>query len=181
MFQIYKTRIEIREGDALQAPAQGLLVAANDHLWMGGGSAMRVKQAGGEEVEIEAVRQGPVALGTAVATGAGALAFRRIYHAVVMGQDLKVRHDQIPSALSAALGLASKENIETLIVTPLESEELIGPFHEAAREIVATLFDALTGKTTVRELVLSVARAETRDAYRTAFHHVLGGAGKPSA
>jgi len=177
LFQIYKTRVDIREGAPLQAEAQGLVVAANDHLWMGGGAALAVKQAGGEGIEIEAVRQGPVALGTAVSTGAGSLGFRRIYHAVVMGQDLKVRHDQIPGALNAALGLAARENVESLVVTPLESDELIGPFHEAAGLVVSTLFDALTGKTTVRELVLSVGRAEARDAYRAAFHQVLGSGG----
>jgi O-acetyl-ADP-ribose deacetylase (regulator of RNase III) len=119
VFNIYRTRVTIAEGDPLLIRAEGLLIAANDHLWMGGGTAGRVKQAGGEAIEVEAVRQGPVVLGSSVATAAGELPFRRIYHVVVMGQDLKVRHDQIGPALASSLKLASRDGLSSVLIAPL--------------------------------------------------------------
>jgi O-acetyl-ADP-ribose deacetylase (regulator of RNase III) len=180
VFNIYRTRVTIAEGDPLLIRAEGLLIAANDHLWMGGGTAGRVKQAGGEAIEVEAVRQGPVVLGSSVATAAGELPFRRIYHVVVMGQDLKVRHDQIGPALASSLKLASRDGLSSVLIAPLESEDLIGPFHEATRQVVAALFDRLADEKGIREVILAAGRAEARDAYRAAFLELLGG-GKPGA
>jgi O-acetyl-ADP-ribose deacetylase (regulator of RNase III) len=170
VFQIFKTRVTVHEGDA---PAEGLVIPANDHLWMGAGPALRVKQAAGEAVEVEAVRQGPASLGAAIPTGAGSLGYQRIYHAVVMGPDLKVHHDQLRPALTAALDLATREKLATLSVAPLETEEMVGPFRQAAREIVAALFDRLSGATSLKEVFLVTHRPEARQTYREAFLEVL--------
>ncbi len=175
MFNIFGSRVDIQVLDLLKTEAEGLVVPANDHLWMGAGPALRVKQAGGEAIEVDAVRQGPLALGAAVGTGAGTLALRRIYHAVVMGQDLKTRHDQIAPALTAALTLASKDRLVSLALAPLESEELTGPFHEVAQLVVGALFDAFGGSTTLKSVLLVTTKPESRDTYRRAFLQVLGG------
>src|SRR2546427_12350931 len=52
---------------------------------MGSGVAGALKRRGGEAVEREAVRQGPIALGDAVRTSAGALPNRHVIHAAAMG------------------------------------------------------------------------------------------------
>jgi O-acetyl-ADP-ribose deacetylase (regulator of RNase III) len=171
MFQIFKTHVSIRDGEAA---ADGLVIPANDHLWMGAGPALKLKQAGGEGIEVEAVRQGPASLGQVLATGAGSLGFRRIYHAVIMGQDLKVRHDQLRPALAAALDLAARDKLSSLCIAPLETEEMVGPFRQASREIVGTLFDRLSDPTTLKEVFLLTHRPETRQAYREAFLGLLG-------
>ena len=175
MFNVFGSRIDIQVLDLLKTDAEGLVLPANDHLWMGAGPALRVKQAGGEAIEVDAVRQGPLALGTAVGTDAGTLALRRIYHAVVMGQDLKTRHDQIAPALAAALQLAFKDRLASLALAPLESEELTGPFHDAAQIVVTALFDALGRSSTLKSVLLVTAKPESRDTYRQAFLRVLGG------
>ena len=171
MFQIFKTRVIVHDGEAA---VEGLVIPANDHLWMGAGPALKLKQAAGEAVEVEAVRQGPAALGQVIPTGAGSLGYRRIYHAVVMGQDLKVRHDQLRPALTAALDLAAREKLTTLGIAPLEAEEMVGPFRQAARAIVTALFDRLSEPTTLKEVFLVTHRPEARQTYREAFLEVLG-------
>ena len=171
MFQIFKTRVIVHDGEAA---VEGLVIPANDHLWMGAGPALKLKQAAGEAVEVEAVRQGPAALGQVIPTGAGSLGYRRIYHAVVMGQDLKVRHDQLRPALTAALDLAAREKLTTLGIAPLEAEEMVGPFRQAARAIVTALFDRLSEPTTLKEVSLVTHRPEARQTYREAFLEVLG-------
>src|SRR3989475_5788209 len=66
-------RLEARTGDISdQADLDAVVNAANTELWMGSGVAGALKRRGGEAVEREAVRQGPIPLGDAGRTSAGA-------------------------------------------------------------------------------------------------------------
>jgi len=82
-------RLEVVEGDITALEVDAIANAANDHLWMGAGVAGAIKRGGGEEIEREAVAKGPIAVGDAVATGAGQLKARHVIHGAVMGQDLR--------------------------------------------------------------------------------------------
>ena len=81
--------LSVVDGDITQLEVDAIANAANDRLWMGAGVAGAIKRAGGEEIEREAVAKGPIDVGDAVATGAGALAARWVIHGAVMGQDLR--------------------------------------------------------------------------------------------
>src|ERR687883_2122155 len=86
---------EVVEGDITQLDVDAIANAANDHLWMGAGVAGAIKRAGGVEIEREAVAKGPIAVGDAVATGAGRLKARHVIHGAVMGQDLRTSAELI--------------------------------------------------------------------------------------
>lgn len=174
MFNIFATRVLIEQGELLGAEGDGLVIPANDHLWMGSGPGLQVKQEAGEEIETAAVRQGPVALGQSVPTAGGKLSFRRIYHAVVMGQDLKVQHAQIVPALRQTVDLAGRDGLASLVLAPLETEEQLGAFHDAARLVAEGLFQRLGEPTSLTRIVLRVAHAEAQKAYREAFLQALG-------
>jgi O-acetyl-ADP-ribose deacetylase (regulator of RNase III) len=77
--------IETIIGDITQVDVEAIVNAANTDLWMGGGVAGAIKRAGGEEIEREAMAQGPIPLGEAVVTGAGRLPYRGVIHAAAMG------------------------------------------------------------------------------------------------
>ena len=96
-------RIEVYQGDIARLELDALVNAANNRLWMGGGVAGALKRAGGKEIEDEAVRKGPVPVGEAVVTGAGALRARYIIHAAVMGQDLETDAEKIRQATRNSL------------------------------------------------------------------------------
>jgi len=90
-------RVELIEGDITRCQVDAIVNAANNHLWMGAGVAGAIKRSGGQEIEDEAIRLGPVEVGEVAVTGAGSLPTRHVIHAAVMGQDL------IPSAESIRL------------------------------------------------------------------------------
>lgn len=106
--EIAGTTFEVREGDIAALELDALVNAANDHLWMGSGVAGALKRAGGPEVEREAVAQGPIPVGSAVATTAGRLPARWVIHAAVMGQDLRTSADAIMDATTSTLRLAEE-------------------------------------------------------------------------
>jgi O-acetyl-ADP-ribose deacetylase (regulator of RNase III) len=95
--------IETQQGDISQAPADAVVNAANNHLWMGSGVAGALKRAGGVAVEREAVAKGPIDVGEAVVTGGGSLPAKYVIHAAVMGQDLQTDREKIARATRNAL------------------------------------------------------------------------------
>ena len=98
--------LSVVEGDITALGVDAIANAANDHLWMGAGVAGAIKRAGGEEIEREAMAKGPIPVGTAVATGAGALKARHVIHGAVMGQDLRTSADLIRRTTQSCLALA---------------------------------------------------------------------------
>jgi O-acetyl-ADP-ribose deacetylase (regulator of RNase III) len=100
--------LTVVEGDITRLDVDAIANAANDALWMGGGVAGAIKRAGGEAIEREAVAKGPIPLGDAVATGAGALAARWVVHGAVMGQDLVTDADLVRRTTARCLEVADE-------------------------------------------------------------------------
>ena len=106
--------LEAREGDIAAVEADAIANAANDRLWMGAGVAGALKRAGGEEIEREAMAQGPIELGTAVATTAGRLRARHVIHGAVMGQDLRTDAELVSRTTRSCLELADELGCRSL-------------------------------------------------------------------
>ncbi len=104
-------RIRLVQADIASLDVDAIVNAANDALWMGGGVAGAIKRAGGEEIEREAMAQGPIAVGEAVVTGAGRLPARHVIHAAAMGQDLQTDAAKIRAATRAALRRAEERGL----------------------------------------------------------------------
>jgi O-acetyl-ADP-ribose deacetylase (regulator of RNase III) len=101
-------QLEVVEGNIAELEVDAIANAANDHLWMGAGVAGAIKGAGGEEIEREAVAKGPIAIGDAVATGAGRLPARHVIHGAVMGQDLRTDADKVARTTRRVLEVADE-------------------------------------------------------------------------
>lgn len=108
------TEIEIVKGDISSIEADALVNAANNHLWMGAGVAGALKRAGGQKIEDEAVKKGPIPVGDVVETTAGDLKAQYVIHAAVMGQDLRTDETKIRSATRKALKLAEDLGLKTI-------------------------------------------------------------------
>jgi len=100
--------LEVVEGDITELEVDAVANAANNELWMGAGVAGAIKRAGGAEIEQEAVAQAPIAVGEAIATGAGNLRAKHVVHAAVMGQDLQTSAELISQATRRALEVADE-------------------------------------------------------------------------
>jgi O-acetyl-ADP-ribose deacetylase len=96
------------KGDICDSKAQAVVNAANNYLWMGSGVAGAIKERGGEKIEEEAMKRGPIKIGEAVATSAGKLAAKYVIHAAVMGQDLHTNNELIKAATRSSLREAEK-------------------------------------------------------------------------
>jgi O-acetyl-ADP-ribose deacetylase (regulator of RNase III) len=125
--------LSVVEGDIAALDVDAVANAANDHLWMGSGVAGALKRAGGEEIEREAVAKGPIAVGDAVATGAGTLKARWVIHAAVMGQDLATSAGAISKATRRTLEVADGLGAESLALPAFGTGVGGFPLDECAR------------------------------------------------
>lgn len=146
--------IRIITGDITSLACDAIVNAANDHLWMGGGVAGAIKRRGGVEIEEGAVRQGPVPVGEAVATGAGRLPARYVIHAVTMGQDLATSERDIRAATRSALRLADRLGLRSVALPALGTGVGGFPLTRAAAAMLTEIAAHLGGESRLREVVL---------------------------
>jgi len=128
--------LEVREGDIAEVEADAIANAATDHLWMGAGVAGALKRAGGDEIEHEAMAQGPIELGTAVATAAGRLHARYVVHGAVMGQDLRTNAELVRRTTRSCLDVADELGCRSLALPAFGTGVGGFPLDECARIMV---------------------------------------------
>jgi O-acetyl-ADP-ribose deacetylase (regulator of RNase III) len=157
--------LDVIEGDIAALAVDAIANAANDHLWMGAGVAGAIKRAGGEEIEREAVAQGPIAIGDAVATGAGRLAARWVIHAAVMGQDLRTSTDAIARATRRTLEVADELEAESLALPAFGTGVGGFPLGECAQLMVDTVRSY--EPRTIRRVVFAVYGTDAETAFRS--------------
>jgi O-acetyl-ADP-ribose deacetylase (regulator of RNase III) len=131
--------LEIVDGDISAETTDAIVNAANNHFWMGAGVAGAIKRRGGEAIEAEAMRQGPVEPGECVITSGGRLAAKHVIHAAVMGQDLETSAALIDRATRNALALADERGL-TSIALPAFGTGVGGfPLDECARIMIGAV------------------------------------------
>jgi O-acetyl-ADP-ribose deacetylase (regulator of RNase III) len=155
------------EGDIAALDVDAVANAANDRLWMGAGVAGALKRAGGEEIEREAVAKGPIAVGDAVATGAGRLPARWVIHAAVMGHDLRTSAEAISGATRRTLEVADELGAGSLALPAFGTGVGGFPLDECARLMVAEA--RAYEPRALRRVIFAVHGAEAEVAFSSAF------------
>lgn len=157
------TELEVLEGDITALEVDAIANAANNRLWMGGGVAGAIKRAGGEEIEREAIQQGPIDVGDAVATKAGRLPARWVIHGAVMGQDLKTNADFVRRTTESCLRLADELGVESIALPAFGTG--VGGFSvdECARIMVEAVRNH--EPSSLKRVVFAVFGAEAKAAF----------------
>ena len=159
-------KLEVREADIATVEADAIANAANNALWMGVGVAGALKAAGGGVIEREAMAQGPVEVGTAIATAAGNLRARYVIHGAVMGQDLRTDADLVRRTTRSCLALADELGCASLALPAFGTG--VGGFalEECARVMVdeARSFEPQR----LESVIFAVFGAEAYDAFSSA-------------
>ena len=147
-------KIELLEGDITRVAVDAMANAANSALAGGGGVDGAIHRAGGPEIlrELDAIRRriGRCATGGAVATGAGRLPAKYVFHAVgpVYRDGAHGEPELLASCYRACFALAAERGVKT-ISFPAISAGVYGYPMEDAAEIA------------VREAVGELARTDS--------------------
>ena len=160
------TELQVVEGDITALKVDAVTNAANNHLWMGSGVAGAIKRAGGEEIEREAVAQGPIEVGEAVATGAGQLAAHWVIHGAVMGQDLQTNAELVRRTTESCLRVADKLGAESLALPAFGTGVGGFPLDECARIMVGAV--RAYKPSSLKRVVFAVFGADAAAAFESA-------------
>lgn len=112
--KIKNTKITVIQGDITALKVDAIVNAANNELVMGGGVAGAIKKKGGKVIEEDALKKGPIEIGTAIFTSAGKLPAKYVIHAATMGVDFKTDELKIRNSCFNALKVAEKLKVGSL-------------------------------------------------------------------
>lgn len=144
--------IYIVQGDITDSESDAIVNAANNHLWMGAGVAGAIKRKGGQAIEEEAIKQGPINAGEAVITHAGQLKAKYVIHAAAMGQDLKTSKELIETTTWNTLQLADKNKIESIAFPALGTGVGGFPIDNCARIMIKQAYVFLENSVTLNSV-----------------------------
>src|SRR5687767_12920290 len=127
-----------------------------------------IKRAGGDAIELAAVRQAPVPQGGAIVTTAGTLAARAVIHAVSLDRDRRTSGPTIEAAVRSAMARA-REIGATSIAFPALGTGVGGfPLEESARITVAAVRDELERSPAIEHVTFALRGAAPYEAFQAA-------------
>ncbi len=145
-------RVALVEGDLTAQEVDAIVNAANTELQLGAGVAGAIRSKGGASIQAECDRIGPVALGEAAVTGAGALPTRFVIHAASMHPGGSATEDSVRSCFRASLGLAREKGCRSLAVPAIGAGIAGFPLQRCAEVLIEEARAHLAGETTLGEI-----------------------------
>ena len=152
-------KIVLYEGDITRVPVDAIVNAANSALAGGGGVDGAIHRAGGPEImrELDAIRksQGGCPTGKAVATGAGHLPAKFVFHAVgpIYRDGRRGEPELLASCYRECLAMADERGVATVSFPAISTGVYGYPLQEAAEIAVTEVKKHLEGvDTAIREV-----------------------------
>jgi O-acetyl-ADP-ribose deacetylase len=177
-------RLRALAGDITRIAADAIVNAANSALRGGGGVDGAIHRAGGPAImrELDGIReaQGSCPTGKAVATTAGDLPAKYVFHAVgpVFRGGAQGEAEQLRSCYATCLAMAEERQVAT-ITFPAISTGVYGYPLEPAAEIAieAAVRHLLSAGTTVREITFVLFSDEAYEVYSRRMRQIHGKSG----
>jgi O-acetyl-ADP-ribose deacetylase (regulator of RNase III) len=163
---------EVVQGDIAEQSADALVNAANTGMQMGSGVAGALRAAGGEALDDEAVRQGPVDLGGVVVTAAHELDADHVVHAAAMEQGGTATAESIREAARNALEAADERGCESLVMPALGTGVAGFSTEEGARIVARVIADFEPDS--LRDVRFVAYSDEAHETVQRVAHEVLG-------
>jgi O-acetyl-ADP-ribose deacetylase len=160
--------VEVLDTDITTLEVDAIANAANTRLLHGGGVAGAIVRAGGHAIQEESDRKAPVALGDAVATGAGSLPARWVIHAATMELGGPTSADVIRRATAATLWKAEELNARSLALVAFGTGVGGFPLDEAAEIEVEEVRRHLEAGSRLERIVFAVRGEAARGAFERA-------------
>jgi O-acetyl-ADP-ribose deacetylase len=168
-------KIVLHEGDITQVPVEAIVNAANEALAGGGGVDGAIHRAGGPGImrELDAIRAniGYCRTGKAVATGAGRLPAKYVFHAVgpVYRDGKRGEPELLASCYRECLAMAEERGVTTISFPAISTGVYGYPLEQAAAIAVGEVKAHLEGLSgSVREVTFVLFDRRTSKAFHAA-------------
>jgi len=149
---VVKRRLTIVEGDLTAQEVDAVVNAANSALVLGAGVAGAIRARGGPSIQAECDAHGPIAVGDAAVTGAGALPARFVIHAASMPPGGGASEESVRSAMRRALELARERGLRTVAVPAIGAGIAGFPMQRCAEVLIEEARRHLAEETSLEEI-----------------------------
>lgn len=164
----------LTQGDIVKVPADAIVNAANSHLGGGGGVDGAIHRAGGSSIMQECRKIGSCPTGSAVATSAGNLPAKYVFHAVGPIYNGKEKDAQLlASAYTRCLELAEERRIESISFPSLSTGAYGYPLDEAAPIALRTIIEHIQQPTDLKQVTMVLYGSSAYRAYEQALDTLL--------
>jgi len=133
-------QLSLLKGDITEVQVDAIVNAANNELWMGAGVAGAIKRKGGQIIEVEAIKKGPIAHGDAIETTAGNLKAKYVIHAAAMRSDGYITADSLRSSVYKSLQLADHLALSSIAFPALGTGVAGFPAKDCAKIMLETIY-----------------------------------------
>jgi len=147
--------LELVQGDIVKVQADAIVNAANQWLTGGGGVDGAIHRAGGPEIMAECRKLGGCPTGSAVATTAGKLKAKYVYHAV--GPIYRGSNEDerlLKSAYQMCLDLAEQHKLESMAFSSISTGVYGYPLELAAPLALGTIIEHIKKPTNLRRVTM---------------------------
>jgi O-acetyl-ADP-ribose deacetylase (regulator of RNase III) len=155
----------VMQADVTTLEVDAIANAANTELLHGGGVALAIARAGGEQLERESRERAPIGLGEAVETSAGPMPCRWVIHAATMELGGPTSAEVIDRATRATLDKAEELGARSLGLVAFGAGVGRFPLDEVARIMVGAAREHSGG---LERVVFAVRGDDAERAFRAA-------------
>ena len=162
------------QGNIVEVQADAIVNAANSGLRGGGGVDGAIHRAGGPSIMEECRKIGGCPTGSAVATSAGRLSAKYVFHAVgpiYSGTPEDAR--LLRSAYQSCLNLAEKHQIQSIAFPSLSTGVYGYPMEEAAPIALGTIIEHIKKPTSLKEVTMVLFGDRAFQAFEKALSDIL--------
>ena len=161
-------------GDLVEQSVDAIVNAANNDLLLGAGVAGAIRRRGGPEIQRECDAHGPIGVGEAAITGAGALPAHHVIHSASMSLGGRTTRHSLKSSMDHAFMLARENAVQTIAVPAVGTGIAGFPIDECARVMAVCLRDAINEGWQPVEVRFVLFNDDARRAFEAPFRSSFG-------
>lgn len=175
-YTINGVTLVLQQGDITKVEADAIVNAANSALAGGGGVDGAIHRAGGSSIMEECRKIGRCPTGSAVATGAGRLKAKYVFHAVGPIYDGTPEDARLlASAYQTCLNLAEQKQIASIAFPSLSTGVYGYPLEEAAPIALKTVIDHIRQPTSLKQITFVLFGDRAYKAFEQALKKLVEG------
>lgn len=168
--------LALQEGDITTMPAEAIVNAANAALAGGGGVDGAIHRAAGPGLMEECRKPGGCPTGSAVATSAGNLPAKYVFHAVGPIYTGRPEDERLlRSAYQSCLDLAEQHKVKSIVFPSLSTGAYRYPLALAAPIALETVIGHVGQKTGLQRVIFALFGSRSYQAFAQALNKLLPG------
>jgi len=173
-YTINGVTLALMQGDIVKVQVDAIVNAANSGLAGGGGVDGAIHRAGGPSIMDECRKIGGCPTGSAVATTAGRLPARYVFHAVgPIYSGSKDDERLLASAYQSCLDLAEQHMLQSIAFPSLSTGAYGYPLNLAAPIALSTIVQHIQKPTSLKEVLMVLFGDNAYQAYEKAMNDLL--------